>query len=97
MSHQVSQSDGRILLSGDLVFSRATALRWQLEKLIGQSQGRVLVDFEHVERVDSSALSLWLCLERYAEPRGVELVALNVPDELHSIARLAGLTDIGLA
>lgn len=97
MTQQVSRSGNCISLSGDLTFSRVTGLRWQLEKLISAAQGRVLIDFESVGRVDSSALSLWLCLERHAEPREVELVALNVPDELHSIARLAGLTEIGLA
>lgn len=97
MQSQVQKTEHSIRLSGDLIFSRVVNLRNQLEHLIAESEGRVLVDFEAVAQVDSSALSLWLCLERHAAPRNVELVALNVPQELHSIARLAGLTEIGLA
>lgn len=91
---QLDSSDASCLkLSGALTVQGIMAVRHALEKQIDKSKGDVSVDFAGVTRVDSSAMSLWLCCMRRADERNNgRLVATNVPEELRSIAGLVGLS-----
>ena len=78
-------------LSGALKFSDITEIRKTVDHLLGEMSGAVSVDFSGVDRVDSSALSLWLCALRRAEVLGLTLKSVNVPSDMQSIAELVGL------
>ena len=52
---------------------------------------RLQFDFAAVRQVDSSALALILACQREAGRAGGQLVCLNLPDNLHSLARLYGV------
>jgi phospholipid transport system transporter-binding protein len=82
---------GGITLSGELKFSVIVAVRQQLENLLKGLSGSVQIDFTGVHASDSSALSLWLCCQRFAESQGVEVKPENVPEEMLEFARLVGL------
>ena len=94
MAAKVEIDGGSALLSGDLVFSTVLSVREQLESAVDRAEQQFVIDFGSVSRVDSSAVSLWLCLQRRSHGRKLELKAQNVPAELGSIARLAGLESL---
>lgn len=58
------------------------------------ADGVTMFDLAQVTQVDSSALSLILSWQRKAEERSQALAFRNVPDSLHSLARLYGLADL---
>ncbi len=80
-----------IAIEGELKFSGIARLRKQVETKLSGLQGEVVIDFAAVTAVDSSALSFWLCCQRFAGPRAIKLVAINAPEELLGIAELVGL------
>lgn len=95
MSKVELMAAGQIRVEGDLLFSTVVPIREQLVRLLRDQAGEVKVDFSAVGRVDSSALSLWLCCERQAKQQGLKLDAQAVPEDLMSIARLVGFeTDL---
>ncbi|MBR9866238.1 MAG: STAS domain-containing protein [Oceanospirillales bacterium] len=96
MNSQVVISADIILLKGDLLFSTIISVREALEKAIDQTDKDCVLDFAGVDRVDSSAVSLWLCLERKTRSRHLSLKAVNIPDELSSIVSLVGLNQTAL-
>lgn len=97
MTAKVELSDNSAALSGDLLFSTILSVRSELESAVDKADRLLVIDFGSVSRVDSSAVSLWLCLQRRSQGRKLELKAQNVPAELSSIARLAGLESFGLS
>jgi len=96
MTAQVEVSGDVILLKGDLLFSTILSVRETLTKVVTETDQAWVVDFAGVRRVDSSAVSLWLCLQRAARGRQLSLKAVNIPAELHSIVSLVGLEHTGL-
>ncbi|UTW13994.1 STAS domain-containing protein [Marinobacterium rhizophilum] len=80
-----------VALSGDLRFATVAGVRERLERLIATGESACVVDFSAVSSVDSAALSLWLCCQREARERNIQLQARHVPEDLLSIARLVGL------
>lgn len=58
------------------------------------AQGATVFDLAAVGQVDSSALSLMLSWRRHALDLSRPLNFRNVPDSLHSLARLYGLADL---
>ncbi|RTE65928.1 STAS domain-containing protein [Amphritea opalescens] len=96
MAAQVEMTADTILLKGDLLFSTIISVREALEKAFEQAGQAVVVDFAGVQRVDSSAVSLWLCLERKSRALQRPLKALNIPAELSAIVRLVGLESTSL-
>ena len=83
--------ENEVHLTGELRFADIMAIRKTLDQLLGEMKGDVVVDFSGVTRVDSSALSLWMCGLRRAETLSLNLKAINVPAEMYSIAGLVGL------
>lgn len=96
MTSQVEVSGDVILLKGDLLFSTIMSVRDALAKVVAENSQGCVIDFAGVARVDSSAVSLWLCLERKARARQLSLKAINIPEELSSIVSLVGLEHTGL-
>ncbi|WP_168927420.1 STAS domain-containing protein [Nitrincola alkalilacustris] len=92
---KVEVGDDRVLkLSGDLLFSTVVTLRDELlQTIASQGQGTLILDMAGVQRVDSSALSLWLCCQRQAKSSGGEVTIRNLPSDMRSIADLVGLDD----
>lgn len=82
-----------IPVEGDLLFSTVVSKRDSLLARLKNQTGTCQVDLSAVGRVDSSALSLWLCCQRFAKSRDLTLDLVNVPDDLRSIAQLVGLDD----
>lgn len=83
--------EDEIRLSGELRFADIMAIRKKLDQFLDKMSGEVVIDFSGVTRVDSSALSLWMCGLRHAETLGITLRSANVPAEMQSIAGLVGL------
>lgn len=83
--------EGRITLSGELKFPVIVEVRSQLERLLKGVSGAVQIDFSEVHASDSSALSLWICCQRFAETLGVEVTPANVPEDMLEFARVVGL------
>lgn len=96
MASQVEMTADGIRLKGDLLFSTIISVREALEKAFDQTEQAVVIDFSGVRRVDSSAVSLWLCLERKSRALNRPLKALNIPTELSAIVRLVGLDNTSL-
>lgn len=84
--------ENEVRLSGELRFADIMAIRKDLDRLLDTMSDEVVVDFDGVNWVDSSALSLWLCGLRHAEAMNIRLKPINVPDEMQSIAGLVGLS-----
>lgn len=83
--------ENEVRLTGELRFVDIMSIRKTLDQLLSKMKGDVVVDFSGVTRVDSSALSLWMCGLRRAEALNITLKPANVPDEMQSIAGLVGL------
>lgn len=83
--------DLELRLSGTLTFADITAIRKTVDQRLDEMSGEISIDFSGVNRVDSSALSLWLCILRRAESLGLKLKPVNVPADMLSIADLVGL------
>lgn len=86
-------SASQINIQGHLQFSVILTLRKQVEQLLNACSGDVEIDFSGVLSADSSALSFWLCCQRYAEQKGLSLTAANVPVQMQSFAGLVGLNN----
>lgn len=70
------------------------ASRMLLEGRQALAEGATVFDLSQVTQVDSSALSLLLSWQRFAQARPQSLRFRNIPDSLHSLARLYGLADL---
>lgn len=84
--------ENEVRLTGELRFADIMTIRKSLDQLLASMKGDVVVDFSGVTRVDSSALSLWMCGLRRAESLSINLKSANVPAEMQSIAGLVGLS-----
>lgn len=84
----------QIRLIGDLIFPDIDSIRKKTEASISAQEGDFLIDFSDIGRVDSSSLSLCLCLLRLAKKQGKRLTFANLPKEMVAIADLVGLQAI---
>lgn len=87
-------ADQTISLVGELKFPVIMPLRKQVERLLSNLEGEVVIDFAGVKGVDSSALSFWLCCQRFAQRTDAQLSAVNVPTDMQGIAQLVGLDNL---
>ncbi|MCV6591079.1 MAG: STAS domain-containing protein [Marinobacterium sp.] len=89
---QVKRRDDHCLeVSGMLTFRTVMAVRTRLEDALADAKGPQQICLRGVIRSDSSALSLWLCLQRWARDRELRLDVIDLPDELRALGRLAGM------
>ena len=83
-----------IELSGDLIFPRIDSIRKTTEAAISANTGNCVIDFSNVNKVDSSSLSLCLCLLRFAKTQNKKVIFENLPQNMVAIADLVGLSAI---
>ena len=84
---------GHWLLQGELDFESVPAvLQHAGARMLGN--GRLEVDLRDVTRADSAGLALLVEWLRESASAGNDIVFVNVPDQLLSIARVCGLEDI---
>lgn len=89
----VDSGAGSWLLQGELDFeSVPTLLRHAGARMLGKD--RLEVDLKAVTRADSAGLALLVEWLRESETAGNEIVFINVPPQLLSIARVCGLDEI---
>lgn len=89
----VDNGAGHWLLQGELDFGSVPAvLRHAGAEMLGKD--RLEVDLREVTRADSAGLALLVEWLRESELAGNEIVFINVPDQLLSIARVCGLDEI---
>ena len=89
----VENGAGRWLLQGELDFESVPAvLRHAGARMLGKD--RLEVDLKAVTRADSAGLALLVEWLRESETAGNEIVFINVPPQLLSIARVCGLDEI---
>lgn len=82
----------RLTVHGRLTIETVPALfETGLQHLNG---GSFLVDFSKVEAVDSAAVSLLLGWARAAKRKQHDLKVSGLPDDLLSLARLYGVSDL---
>ena len=89
----VDSGAGSWLLQGELDFESVPALlRHAGARMLGKD--RLEVDLKAVTRADSAGLALLVEWLRGSETAGNEIVFINVPPQLLSIARVCGLDEI---
>ena len=86
-------AEGVVLLSGELDFASAPALREQLLDAAGRGQGPLVLDFAQVTQANSVALSLLLRAAEQAQRAGRSLQVRSLPAGLQSMAQVCGLED----
>jgi phospholipid transport system transporter-binding protein len=89
----IDHGAGSWLLQGELGFESVSAVLQAAGSRM-QGEARLEVDLKGVSRADSAGLALLVEWLREAENAGNEIVFVNVPDQLLSIARVCGLDEI---
>lgn len=84
--------DGRCTLQGPINIGNVVSVLAEGNGLFTAS--RVTVDLAQVTEVDSSAVSLLLEWRREAARNGRSIRFLNLPDNLKSLAKLYGVTEL---
>ena len=89
----IDNGAGNWLLQGELDFeSVPSMLQHAGARMLGND--RLEVDLRDVTRADSAGLALLVEWLRESESAGNDIVFVNVPDQLLSIARVCGLEEI---
>lgn len=86
-----SPEPGRVTISGDLTFATVLQVRKPLLEQLKICGDHCTLDMSAVDRVDSSALSLWLVCQRQAARLQQQLDLGSVPADFRAIAGLVGL------
>lgn len=86
-------ADGKLALRGKLSFSSVPALWEDCRKHLNVSDPD-MVDLSQVTQSDSAGLALLIACIRYAKKKNRELHFLNMPEQMHEIARVSSLDDI---
>lgn len=88
----ITREGDRLILTGRLNMSTVPALyKAGLQHLAG---GDFLVDLSQVEAVDSAAISMLLGWSRAAQRNQRNLRVTGMPDDLLSLARLYGVSEM---
>ncbi|MCI3952547.1 MAG: hypothetical protein K0R53_2045 [Burkholderiales bacterium] len=88
----ISCEGGRCKLSGPVTIRNAAAVLEEGNRLFAKDG--VAVDLSEVTEVDSAAVSLLLEWRRAAQRRNQRIQFLNLPDNLRSLAKVYGVTDL---
>jgi anti-anti-sigma factor len=84
-----------LTLRGDVDFFTEDAFRAEAEQLLADADVEsFVVDFEHVEMVDSSGISLLVDLLRLCREMGLPMVLRNVPERVRQLLDLTGLDQV---
>lgn len=89
-SVQIDGSTGRLMLSGQFDFSAHRDFRQACDEVLAAEQvSEVLVDFQHVDYLDSSALGMLLLLKEKAAAAGKSLALVNCRDTVRQVLEIA--------
>ena len=85
-----------VRLTGDVDMAMIAALRYEVSEAIDAAgpAGRVTVDLDGVDFVDSMALGALVELKARAEHEGVQLVLASPSSRVRRIVRIAGLAGV---
>ena len=85
-----------LYLAGDVTRHQVVQVREQAETILSglPANADISLDWSGVAGFDSSTLSLWLCLQRFAKHRGQSLKAKQAPDALLQSAQVVGLATL---
>ncbi|MBE9610187.1 STAS domain-containing protein [Chitinilyticum piscinae] len=87
---QIEGSTGRVILSGQFDFSAHREFRQVCESLIANPEVReVLVDFQNVNYLDSSALGMLLLLKEKIGSANKTLALVNCRDAVKQVLEIA--------
>lgn len=81
-------------MSGDIDMVMVPELREQLGEAVGSGCSDIVLDFEEVDYVDSSALGLLVWLDHLLGPRGGRLVLAGANSDVSRILELSGLATV---
>lgn len=87
---EVAGQTGRLLLAGQFDFSAHREFRQACDEVLASTAVReVLVDFQQVDYLDSSALGMLLLLKEKAAASGKELALVNCRDTVRQVLEIA--------
>jgi phospholipid transport system transporter-binding protein len=89
----IDNGAGNWLLQGELGFQSVAGILKHAGAMMA-GEARLQVDLRDVTRADSAGLALLVEWLRESENAGNDIVFVNVPDQLLSIARVCGLDEI---
>lgn len=86
----------RIIISGPLTLDTAREMSGALFSADTQQGGQLerVVDLAQVDAVDSSAVSVLLQWSRQARDNNVKISFINLPPNLHSLAKLYDVAEV---
>lgn len=88
----ISRDGGRLRVTGRLTLDSVAGLLDLGPQAAGETS--LVIDLAQVEALDSAAVSLMLAWMRQAQRSGVNLCFAHVPENLSSLARLYGVTEM---
>jgi anti-anti-sigma factor len=87
---QIQGGEGRIVLTGHFDFSTHREFRQACDDLLAEATVRdLLVDFQQVDYLDSSALGMLLLLKEKAVAHGKSLALVNCHDTVRQVLEIA--------
>jgi anti-anti-sigma factor len=87
---QIEGGEGRIVLTGQFDFSAHREFRQACDDLLAEPAVRdLLVDFQQVDYLDSSALGMLLLLKEKAAANGKSLALVNCRDTVRQVLEIA--------
>ena len=88
-----SQSNGVIVVAGELSLAEAPILERHLADVLANASSAVVVDLAGVEFIDSTGLSVLVRAQQQAAERGVEFGVQNPRAQAHRLLSLTGLEE----
>jgi len=92
-----SQSEGVLLLSGELSFSSVPGVLSDSESLLAGRVGSdmaITIDLQGVGRSDSAGIALLVEWARNARSQNIAMTFVNMPSQMSALARLSGLEGV---
>ncbi|MBV1776983.1 STAS domain-containing protein [Burkholderiaceae bacterium DAT-1] len=87
---QIEGATGRLVLTGQFDFSAHRDFRHACDQLLAQDDVKeIVVDFESVDYLDSSALGMLLLLKEKASSGGRKLALANCKDAVRQVLEIA--------
>ena len=89
---------GRFAFDGDVIFDTASVVEMQglkqLESALKLDLSHWQVGLSGIKQADSSALSVCLSWLRFSRKHNVHLCFTDIPQELHALASVCGISDL---
>ena len=96
MAHEnfIKQQDGTFALNGELSFAAVPALVTQSRVWLAAGEDSITINMATVGRADSAGLALMLEWMKQASKSGKQIKFINIPDQLSSLIRVSGLSEV---